>query len=627
MPARRVAVSMRGFFRKRWVKITGIVVASVLVLGLVGLAAFPWGSLKGVIERQLTARFGRPVTIGGIERVDAFGFNPTIRITDVRIPQAAWAGKGDFVDLREAEATFSGLTLLKGAFGPRDVKARGLHLILVRDKDGRTNWERPGKPKGGGSSTDLDGLTISDSVIEYRDDKQDRFVTARFVSDPVHGIRANGAGTIRGAAVKIAVAGPAVAKFQGKPWPFTASIDGEKLSISAKGQMDRPLDTDAMSLDVTARATDLKLIDAVIEAGLFRTQPVSFSAHVRHDQPKWTVTQLKGIVGHSDFAGHVTIDKQAGRSKVDGAIVSRQFDFGDLASDEGKAEGAALERAIGPRLVPNTRIDIGKIETTDARMGFRIGHIVSAKGASPILSAKGVLAIDHQLLTLSNLVARLSHGNVTGKLTVDQRGDRKVPTVDIDLRLRGSSVQALAGGGGDFSGNVSARVRLKGPGETIRAAVGNANGTIGFVARDGQLPQGIAAALGFDAARALLAKDGERAGLRCVVLKLDVTRGRGRVDPMIVDTTASQLRGEGSVVFPGETLNIRLTGTPKQHALLRLPGSAYMTGTIERPHATIPPEVKSVGNIFKAIGRAITGKQGPTASDADCSGLAARVLR
>nr|WP_166746594.1 AsmA family protein [Sphingomonas aerolata] len=618
---------MRGFFAKRWVKITGIVVAGVLVLGLIVLAAFPWGSLKGVIQRQLTARFGRPVTIGGIERVDTFGFNPTIRITDVRIPQAEWAGTGDFVRLREAEATFSGLALLKGAFGPRDVKARGLRLVLVRDRNGRTNWERPGKPKGGGSSTDIDGLTISDSVIAYRDDKQDRFVTARFASDPVHGIRAAGNGTIRGAAVRIAVAGPSVARFQGKPWPFTASIDGDALSITAKGRMDHPLDTDAMELDVTARATDLKLIDAVIEAGLFRTQPVSFSAHVRHDQPKWTVTQLKGVVGRSDFTGHVSVDKQDGRTKVDGAIVSRQFDFGDLASDEGKAKGAALERAIGPRLVPNTRIDIGKIDTTDARMAFRIKRIVSAKGASPILSARGVLAIDHQLLTLSDLDARLPHGRVEGKLTVDQRGDRKVPMVDINLRLRGSSVQDLAGGGGDFSGNVSARARLRGPGTTIRAAVGNANGTIGFVARDGQLPQGIAAALGFDAARALLAKDGERAGLRCVVLKLDVTRGHGRIDPMIVDTTASLLRGQGSVVFPGETLNIRLTGTPKQHALLRLPGSAYMTGTIERPAVTIPPEVKSVGNIFKAIGRAITGKQGPTARDADCSGLAARVLR
>ena len=618
---------MRGLLAKRWVKITGIVVAGVVALGLVGLAAFPWGSLKGVIERQLTARFGRPVTIGGIERVDAFGFTPTIRITQVHIPQPDWVGTGDFVRLREAEATFSALALLKGAFGPRDVKASGLRLVLVRDKTGRTNWERPGKPKGGGSSTDLQGLTIRDSVIAYRDDKQDRVITARFASDPMHGIRVKGAGTIRGAAVTVAVSGPSVERFQGKPWPFTASIDGDALSITAKGRMDRPLDTDAMELDVTARAADLKLIDAVIEAGLFRTQPVSFSAHVRHDQPKWTVTRLKGVVGRSDFAGQVSVDKQDGRSKIAGDIVSRQLDFADLSSDQGLAEGAALERAIGPRLVPNTRIDISKIKTTDGRIGFRIGRIVSAQGPSSILSATGALSIDHQLLTLDQLVARLPHGTVTGRLVVDQRDGRRVPTLAIDLRLRGSRVQDLAGGGGDFSGNVSARARLTGTGETIRAAVGHANGTIGFVARDGQLPGGIAAALGFDAARALLAKDDERAGLRCVVLKLDVTRGRGRIDPMIVDTTASQLRGVGTVVFPGETLDIRLTGAPKQHALLQLPGSAAMTGTIQQPQVTIPPEVKSVGNIFKAIGRAITGKQGPTASDADCSGLAARVLR
>ena len=618
---------MRTWFAKRWVRVTGIVVVAVVAIGLIGLAVFPWGSLKGVIERQLTARFGRPVTIGGIERVDSFGFSPTIRITQVRIPQAAWAGSGDFVRLREAEATFSALSLLKGGFGPRDVKASGLYLALVRDKEGRTNWDRPGKAKSGGSSNDLQGLVIRDSVISYRDAKQGRQITARFSSDPVMGIRANGTGIVRGAPVRIAVSGPSIERSQGKPWPFTATIDGDALSISAKGLMDRPLDTEAMTLDVTARAADLKLIDAVIEAGLFRTQPISFSAHVRHDAPKWTVTQLKGVVGRSDFAGHVTVDKQDGRSKVNGDIVSRQFDFADLSSDEAQAKGAALERAIGPRLVPNTRIDIGKIDRTDAAFGFRIQHIVAAKGESPIVSAKGNLAIDHQLLTLDHLVARLPQGTVTGKVTVDQRGDRKTPTVTFDLRLRGSSVQALAGGSGDFSGNVSARVRLKGPGETIRAAVGNANGTIGFVARDGQLPQGIAAALGFDAARALLAKDGERAGLRCVVLNLDVTRGRGRVDPMIVDTTASQLHGQGSVVFPSETIDIRLNGAPKQHALLQLPGSAYMTGSIQRPHVTIPPEVKSVGNIFKAIGRAISGKQGPTASDADCSGLAARVLR
>ena len=99
------------------------------------------------------------------------------------------------------------------------------------------------------------------------------------------------------------------------------------------------------------------------------------------------------------------------------------------------------------------------------------------------------------------------------------------------------------------------------------------------------------------------------------------------VGPFVVDTTQSRLDGTGTISFPSEALAIRLTGAPKERAVLRLPGSATMTGTISEPNIVVPKEVKSIGNIFKAIGRAITGRQGPTAQDADCSGLAARVLR
>ena len=79
--------------------------------------------------------------------------------------------------------------------------------------------------------------------------------------------------------------------------------------------------------------------------------------------------------------------------------------------------------------------------------------------------------------------------------------------------------------------------------------------------------------------------------------------------------------------FPGERIDIRLTGAPKRDALLKLPGVAYLGGTLSDPAIRIPPEVKSIGNIFKAIGRAIKGTQGPLAEDADCGALAASALR
>ena len=601
-----------------------VLVAVPLVLLLV-IAAFPYGVLKGVVADRLAKRFGRPVVIGAMDRVDAIGFTPTIRVRDVTIPQAGWAGTGNFLTLREARVTFPVWPLLTGTFRPRDVVADGLQLALVRDANGRTNWSRPGEAESGGASSDLKGLTIRDATIRYRDDKRRRSAVVQVSSD-AQGLHARGNGTIRGVPVRIALDGASVAQPSPGPWPFTATIDGDRLSMRAKGSTDVPLDTDAMTLDVTARAADLRLIDAVIEAGLFGTQPVALTAHVRHDAPKWIVNDLKGTIGQSDIAGHVTVDKQDGRTKLDGAVTANRFDFGDLASDEGRAEAAARERAIGPHVVPDTRIDLSKIGETDGRISLRIARVVSRSGPTPVRALSTVLALDHKRLDVAPLTLVLADGTAKGSLRVDQRDGAPSPLLTVDMRLSGTRVAALPGTGGDFTGRIAARARLTGRGDTIRAAVGRSDGRIGFVVRDGTLPQRYAAALGFDAGRALLAGESERARLRCVVVGLKVTDGLGHAAPMIVDTSASQLRGTGTVRFPAERLDMRLTGAPKGDGLLRLPGAAFLTGTLSAPEIVVPAQVKSVGNVLKALGRAITGKQEPRAGDADCAALSARVL-
>ena len=180
---------------------------------------------------------------------------------------------------------------------------------------------------------------------------------------------------------------------------------------------------------------------------------------------------------------------------------------------------------------------------------------------------------------------------------------------------------------GDFTGRVSARAQLTGAGETIRDAIGRSRGFIGLVVRNGTLPDRYAAALGFDAGRMLVAGDDSTAGLRCLVLRLNMRDGTGRVDPLVLDTTRSKLEGTGTVRFPEERIALRLTGAPKGDAILRLDGAALMNGTIRQPDLVIPREVKSIGNIFRSIGRAITGHGGPTASDADCGALADLALR
>lgn len=608
------------------IRIAATLITVVATIIAISLAAFPWGLLKGVLESRMTARFGRPVTIGAMERVDHFGFTTAVRLRDVRVPGPAWAGSQDLARVARMQIGFSALSVITGRLALNDVSIEGARLHLVRAADGRESW-RGSTGRGGTGGGGLDQLAVRDSLVTYRDEKQKRSFDLQIQSDPATGLRMRGTGAIRGTPVRVAAQAPAISGNYTGRWPFDVRLNGRDLVMHAKGSMAAPLDTEHMSLEVTAQASDLKLVDAIIEAGLFRTQPVALSAQVRREPDRWLIDRLDGRVGRSDISGELTVIKKDGRTKLDGSFESRQLDFDDLSSDEGLRKAAAKKRALGPRIIPDTRINLAKIGRTDGRISVNVARIVSRHGPSSITSLAGTLSLEKRLLTISPLAIGLRRGRMTGSAVVDQADNGPVPRLRLDLRLTNSSIPALAGGENAVTGRVDARAVLDGRGSTIREAVGNASGRIGLAARQGELPKEIAEALGFNAGGALLAGSDERAILRCVIVGLDVRDGRGRVRPFLVDTSQSRLEGEGAITFPDERVAIRLTGAPKRDAVLRLPGSATLAGTISEPDIVVPPEVKSVGNVLKAVGRAITGRQGPVAQDADCRALARQVLR
>jgi uncharacterized protein involved in outer membrane biogenesis len=619
-------MSFRSLIADRRVHWTAGGVALLVVLLLIALAAFPWGVLRETAVRRASERIGRSVTIGRIDRLDSFSFTPTIAIRDLSVPQAAWAGKGELARITTARIRFSAWAMLIGRFAPESIEIEGLRLALIRDAQRRENWRKDGTGSGGGDSpAGLDHLVLRDARVTYRDAFQQRSFDLTLSSD-AGGFRVGGAGMVRGQPVSVTAHGPAIAA-TGKPWPFGATIDGPALAMRATGTMDAPLDLRHLVIDVTARANDLKMIDAIIEAGLIGTQPVSLTAHARHDGHDWNVSSIAGMIGQSDIAGHVTVRKLDGRTRLDGVIDAQRLRFEDFASDAGLAKAQALKQVEGPKLVPNLRINIRKITHTDGTIAFTVRHLIDNGGARAFTGLSGRLTLDHQLLTIDPLSFTMTKGRMSGSLRVDQRGGRDVPLVTIDMAIRDSSLGTIAGtAGGEVDGRFDAHARLVGIGSTIREAVGNSDGMLGVIAGDGRLPAKIASMIGLDAGRSFFTGGEEEAGLRCVALRLDVRHGVGRADPFVIDTTRSRSDGTGTITFPSEAMAFDLTGYPKDRIVLRLPGSVHVGGTIREPDVIIPPQVKSVGNIFKAIGRAIRGDQGPLATDADCATLARRVL-
>lgn len=605
--------------------IAGVLVL-LLLLMLVLAASFPASWLKATAERHLSKQIGSQVTIGALERESTFSFSPIVRLTNIHIPQPAWAGDGD---LARIKAVRTRLPLFGMAFRgrpPELLSASGLRLTLIRTENGRKNWEQDQSGNSAGDRVDLPVTRIDDAVIDYRDAFQQRRFTVNLSIDPANGLRGNGEGIVEGRPVTLMLLGAPMVT--GKRWPFDARIEGTALNVHAAGAMAGPLRTDDMIFKVSAKATNLKLVDRIIEAGLFGTQPVNLRADVRRSDGTWLVGNLGGTVGRSQFTGKLEVRKVDGRTKLDGEARFSQLDFEDLADDRGQAQAIALERAQGQRLVPNTRINIRKIDKTDGRITLRVDRILDGRRPSSLANASAVLNLDNRLLTIDPLRIGLTQGVITGRATVNQRDGQPKPTVTLALDMRNSSIAALAGGGGsggDVEGRVDARVRLTGVGDTIREAVGNSSGTVGAVTRSGSMPARLAGLLGFDIGKGLFGDKDERAALRCGIVRLALNNGRGKVEQLIVDTPVSQTRGSGVVSFPTEQLQLTLNGAAKNEHALQLPGNATLRGTMRNPELVVPEGTRSVGNVLKAVGRAIGGRA-ETAPDADCPSLIARTL-
>ncbi len=601
----------------------GLVLA--LIFALVAAATLPIDGFRPKLEKQLADSVGAPVHIGTLERLDSFTLTPRIAIRDLTIAQPAWAGQGNLIAAKSIVVRLPLLPLLSKRVEPREIVVSGTQVNLVRDAKGRENWQREATPKnakGRGPRLGLETIIISDAAISYTDAKRDRRFTGRARFDR-RGFLFSGSGAVLGTPVRIGVAGAALPGGPPQRWPFAAVIRGDALSMRAHGLMDAPFEAAHMDVHVWAKARDVKFVDAIIEAGLPGTQPVTLTADARHDGRDWNVTALRGTVGRSDLSGHLTVTKRGDRSIIEGVAIAQRFDFDDLSNTEGRAIAAAKARKTGPRLIPDTAIDLRRLMRTDGHIDVTVRRLLWAT-PTPFTALKARIALDHGLLTVAPVTLTMPRGRLEGRMTVDQRTSDP-PVMALNLAMREAALASLAGEE-KLSGRFEARARLVGRGRRLREAIGHSSGVVGMAARDGELPARLASFIGMDIGRGLLVKKDRMAGLRCLALRLDVSNGIGRINPLIIDTTRSQATITGTINLATEALNGSAIGAPKKNSILRYDKPLPFGGTIKRPTAFPPPDVKRKKAVLKMFEKAILGKQAPLATDADCNRLVARAL-
>lgn len=635
----------------------GLAALLTLVLAVVlFLLIFDWNWMRGPLAGVASARLGRPVVIEGDLDIHPWSLRPRAEVHGLRIAQPAWA-EGDMARVDRLAVQIELPPLLLGRVVLPYVEIRRPDLSLLRLADGRANWSFGGG-KGGAKLPAIRRFIIEEGRLKLDDRRRKSTFEGTIYTDertagPRRGVFAlRGEGRLNGEAFRAEVTGaPLLNVSPSRPYPFGADIRAGGTRIQARGRVTRPFDLGRFETSLTITGADLNDLYGLTGLTLPNTPPYRVTGQLRRERTKWFFAKANGRVGDSDIAGDLNVETRGARPYLEGDLRSRRLDFDDLASIFGGAPSrtrgeaaSADQKAVGVklaterRLFPEATLQVDRIRAMDASVKYR-AETVNAPGL-PLRKVALDLELKDGVLTGNPVSVSFARGTLAGTARLD--ASAKTPRTDVDLRLTGARLEdwitTRFKGEPVIEGQMAARAKLTGYGNSVRAAAGSASGSLTVVAPSGELRQAFAELLGVNISKGLLlllSESPNRSKVRCAVADFRVTDGVARANRIIVDTDVVLVKGEGTVDLRTERLDLRFEGESKKPRLLRLFVPITVTGPFTKPGIDL-----ETGNALAqgGIGAALAALVNPLvailpfvepglAEDANCAGLIAEGKR
>jgi AsmA protein len=165
----------------RALKILGWSLLGVVALFVVAMLLVSWlvdpNDYKDEVAAAVKKETGRDLELEGDLELSVFPWL-AIELGPARLGNPEGFGPGPFLSVRKADVGVRLFPLLRGSLEMRRLTLEGLELNLVKNAQGRTNWQdltepsaEPAQPAQTGASTlpDIAGLRIKDSALDYRD--------------------------------------------------------------------------------------------------------------------------------------------------------------------------------------------------------------------------------------------------------------------------------------------------------------------------------------------------------------------------------------------------------------------------------------------------------------------------
>lgn len=579
-----------------------------LILGaLITLYFLDWNEMRGPIGRYLSWKTGREVRIDGNLAVRLFSWQPSLDAQSLYIGNPKWVGTSQAAKAGDFRVEVRLVPLLFGNLVVPLVRITDADILLVRDANGRTNWDSGrGNTHQALKLPPIQRFLVRNGHVKIDDAVRKLHFTGTVNSEENIGQGRSafsliGDGTLnRNKFLANVHGGPLINVDASKPYNFTADVTAGQTHAAVNGKITEPFHLDRFTASVNVSGPTLSDLYFLTGLVLPNTPAYKLTVQVARDGTFYRLNDINALLGATDLAGNLTVDASGDVPVLTGKVASRVLNFADLGPVVGGGKARTDE---GKFLLPDTPLHTERLRQTNAEVDYSAAAVKSQD--FPLTSLDTHVSVENGVLNLKPLAFGFTQGKLAGSLKVDAR--KAVPVTSIDARITDVHAENfIKGTDKPISGVLEARAILTGSGKSVHETAGTANGTFTAVVPKGGMRHSLAEWTGIDVLTALslnLSGDNSNTNLRCAVSHFGVRDGLMTAQRFVIDTDPVRLDGSGTINLRDETLDLRLQGAPKHFQLMRVRAPITMKGAWAHPAIGVAPgQAIAQGGIAAALG-------------------------
>lgn len=651
-------------------RVVAIVLAVIVVVIGAAVIVLKSDVPRRIAEWQASATLGRKVTIGELD----IGLPPKLRIIvkNLAIANMDTGTAENMVEIERTEAVVDFWALLRGKLDVLLIALDRPLIVAEKDKSGRANWQfhdRNEPATEAAPNFPVRKLLVHEGQVIYRDPTEQIDIGIGIDSTPageagVERMKLDGKGRIAGNDFKLTGVADTVLNLQNKDQPYAIELEASAGQTHARiaGTLKEPLRAEGLVADLHLEAHDAYDLYQLTGIAIPPTPPYKLDGKLYRDGQIWRLEPFTAQVGQSDLRGKLTFDVGGERPKLSGDLTSKKLRFADFGgfvgakvgdtgesgiqrvqrkSEEKQAQGKPTRpppKTSSATALPDTEIDFERLKAMDAAIHFR-GTSIEAP-IVPVHEVATELTLDNGLLRVKPLRFAIGEGKID--LTLTLNGRQKPASYDAAMSVTrvplGEILRAVERKLKQYqtsTGTIGGRAEIKGQGNSVKGLLSTANGHLGLAMEKGEIGSILIEALGFDIAETLgFAIEGNKpVPLRCMIADFEFIDGIMGSKTFVIDTTDTNITGEGSINFKTEQVHFRLVPHPKDFSPFTTRAPININGTLGNvsitPDATV---LGARGALAALLGVVLTPFAAPLAfidvglgKDSDCAAFVQEV--